>query len=195
VTHTFIYRAAEDAILAPQNAYEDGLRILKRDLAEGIGVPLKNLKQLGEMANVGSGVRHASKTGIKMRANLESYSTWIAGLVDAINFARKEVEHDFVPMTAKEVAESLSVAVKIRPHWSGPRISRPHPWETRQARTEGSPCGSRSAFPRLLPSGPCVLQPQEHRLRKRFGFRPSRLILLGISPPGPTPGGPCGGPS
>jgi hypothetical protein len=73
---------------------EDGLRISKRDLAEGIGVPLKNLKQLGEMANVGSGVRHASKTGIKMRANLESYSTWIAGLVDAINFARKKVEHD-----------------------------------------------------------------------------------------------------
>jgi hypothetical protein len=129
VTHTFIYRAAEDAILAlrmPTEAFvfiyrgfewiEDGLRISKRDLAEGIGVPLKNLKQLGEMANVGSGVRHASKTGIKMRANLESYSTWIAGLVDAINFARKKVEHDFVPMTAKEVAESLSVAVKIRPY-------------------------------------------------------------------------------
>jgi hypothetical protein len=51
-----------------------------------------------------------------MRANLENYSTWIAGLVDAINFARKRVEPEFVPMTAKEVAEALSVAVTIRPY-------------------------------------------------------------------------------
>lgn len=121
MTHRFIYRAAEDAVLAlrmPTEAFvfiyrgfewvEDGLKISKRELAEGIGVPLKNLKQLGEMVNVDSGVRHASKTGIKMRANLENYSTWIAGLVDAINLARKRVEPDFVPMTAQEVAGAIA---------------------------------------------------------------------------------------
>lgn len=129
VTHRFIYRAAEDAVLAlrvPSESFvfiyrgfewiEDGLKISKRELAEGIGVPLKNLKQLGEIANVESGVRHATKTGVKMRANVENYSTWIVGLVDAINFARRRLESDFVPMTAKEVAEALSVAVKMQPY-------------------------------------------------------------------------------
>jgi hypothetical protein len=32
----------------------------------------------------------------------------------------------------------------------------------------------------LAPSGHCVLQLQEQRLRGRYGSRPSRLILLGI---------------
>jgi len=104
----FIYRGFEWV--------EDGLKISKRELAEGIGVPLKNLKQLGELANVESGVRHASKRGTKLRANLENYSTWIAGLVDAINLARNRVDPEFVPMTAKEVADALSVAVKIHPY-------------------------------------------------------------------------------
>jgi hypothetical protein len=129
VTHRFIYRAAEDAVLAlrvPTESFvfiyrgfewiEDGLKISKKELAQGIGVPLKNLKQLGEIANVESGVRHATKTGVKMRANIENYSTWIAGLVDAINFARKRLESAFVPMTAREVAEAISVAVKMQPY-------------------------------------------------------------------------------
>jgi len=34
----------------------------------------------------------------------------------------------------------------------------------------------------LAPSGHCVLQLQDQRLRERFGSRPSRLILLGIFP-------------
>jgi len=129
VAHSFIYRAAEDAVLAlrvPTESFvfiyrgfewiEDGLKISKRELAEGIGVPFKNLKQLGEIANVDSGVRHATKTGVKMRANVENYSTWIAGLVDAINFARGRLEPSFVLMSAKEVAEALSVAVKMQPY-------------------------------------------------------------------------------
>jgi hypothetical protein len=129
MTHRFIYRAAEDAVLAlraPTESFvfiyrgfewiEDGLKISKQELAQGVGVPLKNLKHLGEIANVESGVRHATKTGVKMRADVDNYSTWIAGLLDAINFARKKVESSFVPMTAEEVAEALSVAVKIQPY-------------------------------------------------------------------------------
>jgi len=129
VAHRFLYRATEDAVLAlrmPTEAFvfiyrgfewiQDGLKISKRELADGIGVPENNLKQLGQLANVESGVRHASKTGAKLRASLGNYSTWIAGLLDAINFARKRVEPAFAPMSAKEVAEALSIAVKIHPY-------------------------------------------------------------------------------
>lgn len=129
INHRFIYRATEDAVLAlrvPTEAFvfiyrgfewiEDGLKISKRELAKGIGVPLKNLKSLGEIANVDSGVRHATKSGVKIRANTETYSTWIAGLVDAINFARSRRESGFVPMTAKEVAVALTAAVKMQPY-------------------------------------------------------------------------------
>jgi hypothetical protein len=47
----------------------------------------------------------------------------------------------------------------------------------------------------LAPSGHCVLQLQEQRLRERFGSRPSRLILLEIFPSGPTQGWRSAGPS
>jgi hypothetical protein len=128
-SHRFIYRAAEDLVLAlrtPAEAFvfiyrgfewiEDGIKVSKRELAEGIGVRFDNLKELGKIANVGTGARHATDTGVKMRANFENYSTWIAGLVDAINFARTRVEPGFTPMKPEEVAEALTAAITIRPY-------------------------------------------------------------------------------
>jgi hypothetical protein len=55
-----------------------------------------------------------------------------------------------------------------------------------------SPVGKSGAVrpePGLAPSGHCVLQLQEQRLRGRSGSRPIRLISLEISRPGPIRGG------
>ena len=51
-----------------------------------------------------------------MRAHRETYSTWICGLVDGINYARSKVEKGFIPMTPKEVAAAMTVAILLDPY-------------------------------------------------------------------------------
>jgi len=128
-THTFLRRAIDDMILAlrsPAEAFvylyrgfewlEDGLRISQKEMASAIGVDVHNLKKLGKIANDETGMRHASTSGVKMRADLETYSTWIAGLADGINYARSKVDATFNRMTSTEIAEALKVAVMIHPY-------------------------------------------------------------------------------
>jgi hypothetical protein len=107
--HTFLRRAIDDTVLAlrvPTEAFiylyrgfewlEDGLKISKKEMAAAIGVEVKHFKELGRMANdFDSAVRHASRTGVKTRADLVTYSTWICGLIDGINYGRKKIERDF----------------------------------------------------------------------------------------------------
>jgi len=127
--HTFLRRAVDDLVLAlraPTESFifiyrgfewlEQGLKISKKEFAEALGVRLDDLKQLGKLANVETGVRHATSTGAKMRANVETYSTWAAGLIDAINFSRAKLEPQFRPMTPHEVAHALKVALLVQPY-------------------------------------------------------------------------------
>ena len=104
----FIYRGFE--------WLEDGLKISKKEMANALGVELSHYKILGKMANVETGIRHASTTGSKMRADAETYSTWMCGLVDGINYARNKVEQGFVRMTPKEVATAMTIAVRFNPY-------------------------------------------------------------------------------
>jgi hypothetical protein len=127
--HTFIRRAVDDlvtAMRAPTEAFvfiyrgfewlEDGLKISKKEMANALGVELSHYKTLGKVANVETGVRHASTSGSKMRADAETYSTWMCGLVDGINYARSKVEQEFARMTPKEVATAMSIAVLFNPY-------------------------------------------------------------------------------
>jgi hypothetical protein len=121
---TFVRRAVDDAILAmrvPTEAFvylyrgfewlEDGLHISKKEMANAIGVNLKNLKDLGKLANVESGVRHASNTGVKIRANMLTDGTWICGLIDGINYARKKLDNAFVVMSPADVADLVHISI------------------------------------------------------------------------------------
>ena len=106
--HKFLRRAVGDLMLAlkdPTEAFafiyrgfewlEQGLDIGKERFAEALGVRFNDLKQLGRLANAKTGVGHATSTGVKMRADVETYSTWAAGLIDAINFGRAQFKTQF----------------------------------------------------------------------------------------------------
>jgi hypothetical protein len=129
IENTFLRRALDDAVLAlryPVEAFvyiyrgfewlESGLKISKKEMASAIKVELNNYRELGKIANVESGVRHASKTGLKSRAVPESYGTWICGLIDAINYARFKLDPSFVVMTPTEVAEVVHIAANMHPY-------------------------------------------------------------------------------
>jgi hypothetical protein len=88
---------------------EDGLHISKMEMGSALGVNANDLKQLGKIANDGTGVRHASKSGLKTRADLETYSTWTAALMDGINNARSKLDAKFARMTSTEIAEALKM--------------------------------------------------------------------------------------
>lgn len=93
-----------------------GLSLSWDDIASDVGVTKKQIKVLGQIANDESGVRHASKSGDKQRASLETYSTWIAGLIDAIESARGRIDDTYNPSDAKRIAEKLKVAVQYDPY-------------------------------------------------------------------------------
>jgi hypothetical protein len=127
--HIFLRRAANDLVIAmrePTEAFvfiyrgfewlEDGLKISKKEMANGLGVEHGHYKDLGKIANVETGVRHASTSGSKIRADTETYSTWMCGLVDGINYARSKVEQGFVRMAPKEVATAMTIAVRFNPY-------------------------------------------------------------------------------
>ncbi len=127
--HKFLRRPVDDLVLAlkdPTEAFvfiyrgfewlEQGLDISKAKFAEALGVRLTDLKELGRLANHETGVRHATSAGVKMLADVETYSTWAAGLIDAINFGRAQLEPGFYPMKPSEVANILKVAVQLQPY-------------------------------------------------------------------------------
>lgn len=124
VHNTFLRRASEDvhtALCLPHEAFVyiyrgfewivKGFDLSWEDLAHSLDVPPSHLKKdLKKMANYETGVRHASESGMRMRANYENYATWVAGLVDAINIARGRIEPDFEKMSADEIAVAVGVA-------------------------------------------------------------------------------------
>jgi hypothetical protein len=118
--HTMLRRAADDAHLALSNLHEAvvftyrglewlvvGRNISWDELAAEIGAPVNSLRELKKLANVDLGLRHATSTGIKARANLGTSGSAVALLFDAINATRVKLEPGFKPMTSTECAEAI----------------------------------------------------------------------------------------
>lgn len=127
--HNILRRAADDAHIALTHPHEAlvyvyrGLEWLKEgqgieweQIAIDTGVAYKDIRELKKTANHQTGVRHATKDGVKMRAVFENYSTWVCGLFDAINAARARLETGFTPMDPKKVAEAVMRAVPVIPY-------------------------------------------------------------------------------
>lgn len=125
--HTVLRRAADDAysaLASPTEAFffiyrglewiHTGLGVSWRELAAMLDVPETALKQLGKIANVETGVRHASRSGAKLRAEMDN-ATWVCGVIDAVNAARKRLEPGFIPMTPEEVSQAVLQAMS-RPY-------------------------------------------------------------------------------
>ena len=93
-----------------------GLNRSWEELAGDLGVPVSELRDLKKAANVDTGVRHAAKTGVKMRANAGNYGSWVCALFDAINAARVKLDSEFKPMTAAQVSEAVARAVPTVPY-------------------------------------------------------------------------------
>jgi len=122
--HTYLRRAAEDAHTAHVNPHE-ALVFVYRSLewlVEGMGFTWDGIaKELGgtkmifvslrKPPIVETDVRHASKSGMKLRASPENYGTWVAGLFDMINTVRAKVEPGHVNVAGKEGANLLSRAI------------------------------------------------------------------------------------
>ena len=127
--NTPIRRALHDAVQALRDPVEafvyiyrgfewirKGMKLSWADIAGDLGIPEKEIRKLGQIANDESGVRHASKSGGKQRASLETYGTWIAGLIDVIEAGRARLDKKYKTSDPKRVAEILKVAVQYDPY-------------------------------------------------------------------------------
>ncbi len=114
--HTPLRRAAEDAHTALLNPHEALVFVYRgfEWLVEGMGFSWEDkadIRELKKTANVETGVRHASKSGMKLRAIPENYGTWVAGLFDLINIARARVEPGYVSVAGKDGGKILAQAI------------------------------------------------------------------------------------
>jgi hypothetical protein len=126
---TVLRRAGDDAHLALTNPHEayvyvyrglewikEGLSISWQEVAADIGCSEKDIREFKKTANCNTGVRHASKTGGKLRANAEGYSLAVAALFDAICGARKRLDSSFVAQSPEKRAEVIMKAIPIVPY-------------------------------------------------------------------------------
>jgi len=128
-SHTVLRRAADDAHLALSYPHEAityvyrglewlvaGAGMSWEEIAKALGVPFSEIRDLKKLANVDTGVRHASKSGVKMRAEPQTYGTWVCALIDGINAVRARLEADFKVMDPKEVADAVLRAAPPVPY-------------------------------------------------------------------------------
>lgn len=127
--NTSVRRALHDAVQAIKDPVEafvyiyrsfewlkKGLNLSWGEIASDVGVTTKQIKEMGRIANDETGVRHASKSGVKQRASLLTYGTWIAGLIDAIESARARIDKSYTASDSKRIAEKLKVALQCYPY-------------------------------------------------------------------------------
>jgi hypothetical protein len=126
--HTVLRRAADDAHLALSNPHEAmifvyrglewlvvGSGIKWEDLAADLEVPVSAIRDLKKTANV-EGIRHATKSGLKLRALAENYGTWVCALFDALTATRARLEDAYEPMNSDQVAMAVMRAMPMVPY-------------------------------------------------------------------------------
>lgn len=129
VLHTMLRRAAADAHLALSHPHEAGTFVYRGfewlivgegrswdDLASDIGVSKSEVRDFKKLANVDYGVRHASRSGQKLRADSQNYGTWICALIDAINATRARLEPGYTVADPTTVAQSVMLAMPLIPY-------------------------------------------------------------------------------
>lgn len=127
--NTTIRRALHDMVQAIKDPIEafvyiyrgfewlrKGLNLTWDEIAADLGVSKAQIRQLGRIANDDSGVRHASESGTKQRASVETYGTWIAALLEAIEMSRARLDNKYEPSERKRMAERLSVSLQWDPY-------------------------------------------------------------------------------
>lgn len=127
--HNMLRRAANDAHAALSNPTEAGLYVYRGlewlvygegrswdDLAADIGVSKKDIKGFKKLVNVDYGVRHASKSGQKLKADVENHGTWVAGLIDAINASRERLDQGYKAAEPEVVATAVIAAMPVEPY-------------------------------------------------------------------------------
>lgn len=123
IRHTMLRRAAADAHAALSHPHEAGSYVYRGfewlvvgegrswdDLASDVGVSKAEVRNFKKLANVDHGVRHASRSGVKLRADVQNYGTWVCGLIDAINATRARLESGFTAAAPEVVAEAVGRA-------------------------------------------------------------------------------------
>jgi hypothetical protein len=127
--HTMLRRAAADAHFALSHPHEAGAFVYRGlewlvvgegrtwdDLAPDIGVSKSDVRDFKKLANVDYGVRHASRSGIKLRADMDNYGTWVCALIDAINATRVRLEPGYKATDPMAVAEAVVIALPVEPY-------------------------------------------------------------------------------
>ena len=127
--NTAIRRALHDMVQAIKDPVEafvyiyrgfewlkNGLNLTWDEIAADLRVSKAQIRQLGRIANDDSGVRHASESGTKQRASVETYGTWIAALLEAIELSRARLDSKYEPSGPKRMAERLSVSMQWDPY-------------------------------------------------------------------------------
>lgn len=127
--HTMLRRAANDAHFALSFPHEAGTFVYRGlewlvvgesrswdDLGTDIGVSKAQVRNFKKLANVDHGVRHASRSGKKLRADMQNYATWVCGLIDAINATRSRLEPGYKVATPDTVAQAVVTAVLVDPY-------------------------------------------------------------------------------
>jgi len=129
VQHTMLRRAAADAHFALTHPSEAGTFVYRGfewlvvgegrswdDLASDIGVSISEVREFKKLVNVDYGVRHASRSGQKLRADVHNYGTWVCALIDAINATRARLEPGYKVADPTTVAQSVMLAMPVIPY-------------------------------------------------------------------------------
>lgn len=157
--HTLLRRAADDLYLALANPHDafvfiyrgiewlkQGLSLSWDEFAQLVDIPLRELKELTKLANVETGVRHASRSGSKMRPDTPVDGTWALCRRRqhqcSSSQRRSSVPHDCRRRTSKRM--------HARPNSTPSGID--HPWRAPRRRSR---------------------PPRPHRPRPRLAIRPS----------------------
>jgi hypothetical protein len=127
--NTILRRAAADAYAALLHQHEAGFYVYRglewlvisegrswEDLADDLGMSRSQVRDFKKLVNVDYGVRHASRSGAKLRANAESAALWVCALIDAINARRSRIEPGYTAQTSEAVAEAVIAAFPTDPY-------------------------------------------------------------------------------
>ncbi len=129
IMHTILRRAAADAHNALSNPHEAGFFVYRGlewlvvgekrdwdDLVPDLCMTKSQIRDFKKLANVDYGVRHASRSGVKLRANSENCLMWVCALFDAINATRSRLEDGYKVAPPKVVSDAVLAAAPIEPY-------------------------------------------------------------------------------